>query len=53
MNVYIVTCGIYQYFAVAKNEDEAVKKVYDKHNLHHLPFKAEEIDLEGYKLVKR
>lgn len=53
MKVFEISFGIYVYYAVAKDETEAIKKVQDKHNLHHLAFTAKEIDLEGYKLVKR
>ena len=52
MNVFQVSFGIYIYYAVAKNEEEAIKKVQERESLHHLAFTAKQIDLEGYKLVK-
>lgn len=53
MKLYEVSYGVYVYHKVAKNEEEAIKAVQKEHNLHHLPFVAKEIELEGYKLVKR
>lgn len=53
MELYEVSCGVYVYHAVAKTKEAAIKKVQEKHNLQHLAFNAVEIDLEGYKLVKR
>lgn len=53
MNLYEVTCGLYTYYKVAKTKDEAVEKVKEEKHLEYLPFEAKEIDLEGYKLVKR
>lgn len=53
MKIFEVSFGIYTYYAVAKTEMEAINDIQDKHNLHHLAFTAKEIDLQGYKLVKR
>jgi len=52
VNLYNVSCGIHQYFKVAKNEDEAIKEVGETNHLQHLPFNALKIDLEGFILVK-
>lgn len=53
MKLFEVSYGVYVYHKVAKNAEEAVKAVQEENNLSHLPFTAKEIDLEGYKLVKR
>lgn len=51
-NLYIVSCGIHQYFKVAENEDVAIKEVGEFNHLEYLPFNALKIDLEGFILVK-
>lgn len=53
MKLFEVSFGVYVYHKVAKTADEAIKGIQNEHNLHHLSFSAKEIDLEGYKLVKR
>lgn len=53
MNIYEVSCGVYRYFKIAKTGEEAVQAVQEEQHLEHLPLQAEEIPLEGYKLVKR
>lgn len=53
MKLFEVSYGVYVYHKVAKTENEAIEAVQKEQGLSHLPFTAKEIDLEGYKLVKR